>query len=117
DASLPDAEIREGWRTRLATGDAINEAEGLQLLRDYGVPVIDSVEASTLEDAVAAADKVSYPVAMKTAAPGIQHKSDAGGVKLGLAGEDDLREAYEDLAARLGPQVVVMRMAPQRGEL
>jgi acyl-CoA synthetase (NDP forming) len=117
DATLPDGEVRERWRTRLQTGEAVSESEGLQLLRDYGVPVIESVEASTLEDALAAADKVGYPVAMKTAAPGIQHKSDAGGVKLGLAGEDELREAYGDLTARLGPQVVVMPMAPTGVEL
>lgn len=114
---LPADDIREHWRARLQTGEDISEAEGLALLRDYGVPVIESVEAQTLEDALAAAAKLSYPVALKTAAPGILHKSEAGGVKLAIGDENALHEAYEDLAARLGPQVVVMPMAPDGVEL
>ena len=48
---------------------------------------------------------------MKTMAPGVQHKSDVGGVALGLTDADALRAAYEDIAARLGPHVVVTPMA------
>jgi hypothetical protein len=50
-------------------------------------------------------------VALKTAEPGILHKSDAGGVVLGLQDGDALAVAYESLAGRLGPQVVVAPMA------
>jgi len=114
---LPPDEIRERWRSRLRSGEAFGELEGLELLRDYGVPVVRSAAADTAEDAVAAAAEAGYPVALKTAAPGIQHKSDAGGVKLGLRDDEEVRAAYADLAARLGPQVVVAPMAPPGVEL
>ena len=105
-------EVRDRWRARLAEGGAFSELEGLRMLADYGVPVIETREAATVDDAAAAAAALGYPVAMKTAAPGVQHKSDVDGVKLGLANEDAVRGAYDDLAARLGPQVVVAPMAP-----
>jgi acetate---CoA ligase (ADP-forming) len=49
---------------------------------------------------------------MKTMAPGVQHKSDVGGVALGLGDAEALRSAFEDIAGRLGPHVVVSPMAP-----
>ena len=105
-------EVRDRWRARLAEGGAFSELEGLRMLADYGVPVIETREAATVDDAAAAAAALGYPVAMKTAAPGVQHKSDVDGVKLGLANEDAVRGAHDDLAARLGQQVVVAPMAP-----
>ena len=87
------------WRGRLADGRrAFTEAEGLQLLADYGVPVIASRVAATQDEAVAAADALGYPVVLKTAAPGIAHKSDVGGVVVGLIDAGAVREAYADLA-------------------
>ena len=100
-------EVRDRWRARLATGAEFSELEALALLADYGVPVTDVRAATSVDGAVAAADEVGWPVALKTMAPGVQHKSDVGGVALGLADADALRAAYEDIAARLGPHVVV----------
>src|SRR4029079_10179797 len=60
---------------------------------------------------------IGFPVALKTAAPGIQHKSDQQGVLLGLRHEDELRAAYQDLASRLGPAVLVAEMAPTGVEI
>jgi hypothetical protein len=56
-------------------------------------------------------------VVLKTAAPGIAHKSDVGGVMLGLEGPDRLAAAYEQLAGRLGPRVLVSTMAGPGVEL
>ncbi|MEA2556627.1 MAG: hypothetical protein QOG88_165 [Actinomycetota bacterium] len=106
------SEIRERWLARLSAGQEISELEGLELLSDYGVPVIDARAVKDAEDAVAAAEAFGYPVVMKTAAPGIQHKSDVGGVKLGLEDAHAVREAYADLAERLGPEAVIAAMAP-----
>ena len=106
------AEIRERWSARLLAGQEISELEGLGLLSDYGVPTIGGRAVADAEDAVAAAELFGYPVVMKTAAPGIQHKSDVGGVKLGLEDARAVREAYTDLAERLGSQAVVAAMAP-----
>jgi len=110
-------EVRDRWRQRLGEGTEIDELEGLQLLADYGIPVIPTREAGSVVVAVGAANELGWPVAIKTAAPGVQHKSDVGGVALGLADADALRTAYEDIAARLGPRVVVAPMAPNGVEV
>ena len=105
-------QVRDRWRARLADGREISELEGLRLLGDYGVPVVDARPAASEDEAVAAADGLGYPVALKTAGPGVTHKSDVGGVKLGLVDAAAVRTAYVDLAGRIGPGVVVAPMAP-----
>jgi acetate---CoA ligase (ADP-forming) len=107
-----DSDVRERWRARLAEGVGMDEAESLQLLADYGVPVIETRTAGSVAEAVGAAHELGWPVVLKTAAPGVYHKSDVGGVALGLGNDAALRVAYDDLAARLGPHVVVAPMAP-----
>jgi acyl-CoA synthetase (NDP forming) len=110
-------EVRSRWVERLSSGEPFGELEGLELLADYGVPVIESVRADTLEDAIAAAERIGFPVAVKAASPGVQHKSDAGGVRLGVDDSPSLGDAYGDLERRLGPQVSVSRMAPSGVEI
>jgi acetate---CoA ligase (ADP-forming) len=73
--------------------------------------------AASVEEALAAAGRVGWPVALKTAAPGVVHKSDVDGVRLRLDGPDRVAAAYEDLAARLGPRVTVAAMAGPGVEL
>ncbi|MEX2417986.1 MAG: acetate--CoA ligase family protein [Actinomycetota bacterium] len=109
-AALPGDDTRSRWRERLSTGEPLAEVEGLSLLSDYGVPVVGAEPAASAEEARAAAEKVGYPVAVKTAEPGVLHKSDAGGVKLGLETDEDVSAGYEELAASLGPRVVVAPM-------
>jgi acetate---CoA ligase (ADP-forming) len=109
--------VREGWRRRLASGEPFDELEGLALLADYGVPVVESIRADTLEDAIAAAEGIGFPVAVKTASPGVQHKSDVGGVRLGVDDSPSLEDAYGDLERRLGPRVTVAPMAPSGVEI
>ena len=109
--------VRDRWRARLASGEPVGEREGLALLADYGVPTVAVRAAAAADEAAAAAATIGYPVALKTAAPGIAHKSDVGGVRLGLADEASVRAAYEDIAARLGPEVVVTAMAAKGVEV
>src|SRR5436190_465224 len=71
-------EVREWWRVRLATGDPIGEQEGLRLLSDYGLPAVATREARSAEEATGAAEEIGYPVALKTAAEDVHHKTDAG---------------------------------------
>jgi acyl-CoA synthetase (NDP forming) len=104
--------IRDGWRRRLEVGEAIAEREALALLSDYGVPVVRAEPAASLKDALSAAELIGWPVAVKTSAQGALHKSDLRGVVLGVAGPAQLGAAYADLAARLGPEVLVEAMAP-----
>ncbi|WP_374383480.1 acetate--CoA ligase family protein [Dongia sp.] len=108
--------LRAKWAQRLAAGD-LSEAEALDLLADYGVPVIAHIHADTLAEAKRAAGEIGYPIVLKTAQPGIQHKSDVGGVKLGLKNEAELAESYADLAQRLGPRVLLMPMAGKGVEI
>lgn len=115
--TLPSDEVRRRWREQLEIGQPLSEHAGLAMLADYGVPVIPTTVASSLDEVLAAADKHGYPVAVKTATEGVLHKSDVGGVRLGLSDADELAVAYEDLADRLGPQVIVAPMAPKGVEM
>ena len=110
-------DVRERWRDRLASGKPFDELEGLALLADYGVPVVETVRAHTLEDAIAATERIGFPVAVKTAAPGVQHKSDVGGVRLGVDDSPSLEDVFTDLERHLGPQVTVAPMAPPGVEI
>ncbi|MFN2491198.1 MAG: acetate--CoA ligase family protein [Actinomycetota bacterium] len=117
DAPLVDGEVRARWRARLQEAQPLMEVEGLELLGDYGIPTTPSVAAASLEETLAAAERIGYPVALKTAARGVHHKSDVGGVILGIAGADELGAAWRDLTSRLGPETVVAEMAPPGVEL
>lgn len=109
--------LRQKWTPRLSIGTPLTEVESLTLLADYGVPAIPFVEVDTAEAAQAAAASFGWPVALKTAMPGILHKSDAGGVHLNLGTMAALDKAYADLAGRLGPRALVMPMAKKGVEL
>ena len=111
EPALPQEAVRTRWRERLDAGGALSESEGLELLSDYGVPVIPAQEVTSRAGALEAAEKFGYPVALKTAVPGVLHKSDVGGVKLGIANEGELDGAYNELASGLGPEVLVSPMA------
>jgi acyl-CoA synthetase (NDP forming) len=112
---VPD-DVREGWRQVLAERP-IGEAEALRLLADYGIPTVDARAASSLDEARDVAAALGYPVALKTAAPGIAHKTEADGVRLRIVNESELEEAYADVSSRLGPDVTVARMAPEGVEV
>ncbi len=113
---VPDA-VRTRWLARLATGRVFDEREALALLADYGVPAVPAQAADSLDEAIRAASSLGWPVALKAAATGLLHKSDADGVRLNVQGPDDLRAEYTDLASRLGPRVVISTMAPPGVEL
>jgi len=104
------------WAGALAAGP-VGGADLFELLRDYGVPAVRARSAGTLTAAVEAAAAIGFPVAVKTDEPAIAHKSDVGGVHLGIADAAGLATAYQDLAARLGPRVTVCAMAAPGTEL
>lgn len=74
-------------------------ATSMQLLSEAGFPVVPFKRAETEEDAVAAAGKIGYPVAVKMNSPDITHKSDLGGVILGVADEAGVRQAFRAVSA------------------
>ncbi|MEU1885648.1 GNAT family N-acetyltransferase [Micromonospora rifamycinica] len=90
-------------------GDAADPAA---LLAAYGVEVVGSTLAGTLDEALAAAARWGWPVALKAAAPGLRHRLDLGAVRLDLADPVALSRAYADLTAVFGADVLVQPMVP-----
>jgi acetate---CoA ligase (ADP-forming) len=112
--------LRSSRRDRGAALLAADPADGaplLALLREYGIATADAQQAGDADGALAAAAAIGYPVVLKTAEPAITHKSDTGGVVLGIGGPAELAAAYADLAARLGPRVLVCESVPAGTEL
>jgi acetate---CoA ligase (ADP-forming) len=114
--AVPD-EVRSGWRRVIESGERFTEALGMQLLDDYGIPTVRSTSVDALDATLRAADEIGYPVALKTASPEIAHKTEAGGVRLGLSDAAQLTTAYEAIAGKLGPAVTVSAMAPAGVEI
>ena len=110
DPEPQDPERRQRWARRLAEGTP-DSATLFDLLRDYGIPAVRARSAATMGEALDAAAEIGYPVVLKTDEPNIAHKSDVGGVCLGLADPRGVADAYDDLADRLGPRVLVCETA------
>jgi acyl-CoA synthetase (NDP forming) len=100
-----DASRRRRWLARLADWD---QAMAFDLLADYGIPVARPRAAVSLEEALAAAGETGYPVVLNTV--GAEHKSDVGGVVLGIPDAEVLRAEYTAMARRLGSAVSVQPM-------
>ena len=75
------------------------EHEAKDLVRLHGGPVAFETLASDVDSAVAAAEAIDGPVALKIVSPDILHKSDAGGVRLDIQSEADVRSAYDEIMA------------------
>ena len=92
-----------------------DESTGLQLLRDFGLPANTGHIAESESAARAAAQRLGFPVVLKTAVAGIDHKSDLNGVYLDIRDETQLRAAYQELSRRIGPRVLVAPMIEAKG--
>jgi len=109
-APAPDERVIARWRTRLGEGRALAEHEALTMVADFGVPTIPWRLAKDEGEAKAAAAALGFPVALKTA-EGLAHKTEVGGVHLGLTDGEAVARAWRDLRDRIGPRVLVMPMA------
>jgi acetate---CoA ligase (ADP-forming) len=87
------------------TGELLLESQSKALLQMYGIPTPVGALAGSSEEAAEIADQLGYPVVCKLEANGIAHKSDIGGVVLGLADAEAVRKAADEVIAR-GTQVV-----------
>ena len=83
----------EGARGSGAT--LLPEYASRSLLRAYGIPFVNVQRVSTVEDATRAADSIGYPVVLKVASPDISHKTDVGGVIVGIEDASELRTAWD----------------------
>ncbi len=114
---MPDviATARKQRRTLLS------EVEAKDLLAEAGIPVARAILAKGQKASVEAAESVGYPVVMKIVSPDIAHKSDVGGVTLGLKDAKSVRKAYKEMLARVAEAapnakiagVAIQNMAPQ----
>jgi acetate---CoA ligase (ADP-forming) subunit beta len=103
----------------------LTEVEAKQLLSAAGVPVAETRLATTADEAVSAADAIGYPVVMKIVSPEIAHKSDIGGVVLGVedaAGVSAIFAQISDAVASAAPDadidgIAVQAMVPQGTEV
>ncbi|MEU6730011.1 GNAT family N-acetyltransferase [Nonomuraea wenchangensis] len=88
------------------------EIDAAELLSCYGLTVWPAEMVRSPEEAVAAAERLGWPVVLKVADPGASRR--AGTVRLGLTGPEMVRHAYAEFADQLGEKVLaVQRMAPQ----
>jgi len=77
----------------------LGELEGLDILKCYGFKVLPTRLAVNADEAAAAAGEIGFPVVMKIVSPQILHKSDANGVRVGLADDAQVREAFDTMLA------------------
>ncbi len=100
-------------------GRRLRPDEAIALLAAYGIEVWPTYPAASIDEAVAAAEKVGYPVVLKSTAPMLRHQGGMGGVRVDLGSESALREAWVSLTGLLAPvsadTFVVQKMASPAG--
>ncbi len=119
--------LRPGRHARRAGAAAGTRSGGEQLVRldaetaagllaRYGIRVVPSVGFDTADEAVAAADRLGWPVALKTTDPALRHRLDLGGVRLDIQDADSLRRNVLEMRRSLerygSPSLEVQTMAP-----
>ena len=103
----------------------LTEVEAKKLLREAGIPVIETRLAKTKREAVSISREIGFPVVLKVISKDIIHKSDVGGVKVGLTGASQVSNAYSEMLASIKQKmpeariegVSVQRMATSGVEL
>lgn len=90
---------------------ALTEPEARQLLAGFGVPLAEAELCATGDEAAAAAERYGRPVAVKVVAPGVLHKTETGGVVLGVAGAVAARQAFEAIRERT-PEIEGVLVSP-----
>jgi len=104
--ALTPAQQRAIDAVRALGRSALSENESKNLLAAWGIAATREVQAASADAAVAAADKIGYPVVLKIDSPDILHKTEAGGVRVGVTSADAVRAAYAEItasAARYAP--------------
>ena len=105
---------------RQAARSSLNADEGFSLLACYGIPVAQYGSAGDVDECLAAAEEIGYPLVLKVDAPTVVHKTDRGGVVLGIGNRQALRVQAEELAARFAeasPRFLVQEQLPAGREV
>ncbi len=91
------AEVIDNARSQGRT--VLTEIESKRVLTEAGIPVAKAHLAQTAREAVQAAEETGFPVVLKIVSPDVTHKSDVGGVKLGLNSAAEVEAAFEQITA------------------
>ena len=75
----------------------LTEVEAKELLKQAGIPVVETKLATSKEQALSLSKEMGLPVVLKVISPDVIHKSDAGGVKLNLDSAEKVGQAYDDI--------------------
>ena len=82
----------------------LNPAQSKAVLAAFGIPIVRSLPAHSAVEAVTIAQEIGFPVVMKILAPDITHKTEVGGVRLGLADAPSVRESYQTMLEEVSRQ-------------
>jgi acyl-CoA synthetase (NDP forming) len=93
-------------------GGWLDPERSAQLLESYGIPLVPQSLARSADEAVALAGAFDRPVALKAYWPELVHKTDVGAVRLSLAGEEAVRQAYEEMAKRFPDKLTGVLVQP-----
>ena len=101
------------------------ETEAKELLREYGIPVPDFKLIKSEDEIVGLAKEINFPIVMKIVSPDIIHKTEAGGVKVGIKDEKEAKAAYQDIIYKVKKYkkeakisgVIAYSMIPQGTEI
>jgi acetyltransferase len=104
---------------RIAAGgrNVLTEEESKRFVTTYGIPIVEQQLAKTVEEALAAAAHIGFPVVLKVVSHEITHKNAAGGVEVGVCSPADLEKAYERIMGRVrkaAPNATIQGIAVQR---
>jgi len=80
---------------------SLSESEGKELLKAYGIKVPSEKTCATAKEAAAEASRIGFPVVLKIDSPDIQHKSDVGGVAVGVKTAEDVERAFDEMMAKV----------------
>jgi len=103
----PSLRQRPHWASRLSEGPPLTEREAKDFLSAHGIATTREILAQDSAAAVRAAETLGWPVVMKIESPDIAHKTEVGGVQLGISNAPAVRQAFDvllDNARRLAPQ-------------
>ena len=103
------------WKRILQSEVTVFETLSSQLLADFGIPMVQGLLVSSAEQLQSASAEIGFPLVLKTAEVGIEHKTEVGGVMLNITSEGQLQEAYLDFSLRLGAKAMVAPMVETGG--
>jgi acyl-CoA synthetase (NDP forming) len=115
--TVADDDAIASWSKRLQDSPLLDEAQSLSLLRDFGIAAVRSQVTDIESELTALAQDLGYPLVLKTAKSGVAHKTEQKGVVLDIQNEQQLIDSYEEITSRLGPRVILAKMAPAGVEM